>query len=126
MTPARPYLLRAVYEWLVDNRLTPQLIVDSNSSAVQHICDPAEQGYVILNISPKAVCDLLMNNECVSFGARFKGQAQEISVPVHAISAIFARENGKGMSFPSDESFSDIPPIPSPTKPKRPTLKVIK
>ena len=128
MIPPRPYLLRAMYEWLVDNRLTPQLIVNNNDPDLDLPCEPTKSGYIVLNISPNATCDLRMDNTYVNFGARFKGKHHEVFVPIRAVSAIIARENGKGMSFPSDESFADLPPSPkaSRTQSKRPILKIIK
>jgi stringent starvation protein B len=139
MTPSRPYLIRALNEWLVDNDLTPHIAVDALIKGVvvpeQFISD----GQIILNISPSAVVGLSIDEHAVSFSARFGGVPMNVYVPMCAVLAIYARENGAGMGFgqePGAEVYvSDdydpepTPPEPSPTKPpkkQRPSLKVVK
>ncbi|MEM7257365.1 MAG: ClpXP protease specificity-enhancing factor [Pseudomonadota bacterium] len=100
MTSSQPYLIRAIYEWIVDNNLTPYLMVDATRKGAivpEDYLD--EQGRIILNISPSATSELLMNNEEVTFNARFSGQAIGIVVPTYCVKAIYARENGQGMMF---------------------------
>lgn len=103
MTSSQPYLIRAIYEWIVDNDLTPYLMVDATKRGTvvpEDYLD--EQGRIILNISPSATSGLLMTNEEVTFSARFSGQSMSIVVPTYSVRAIYARENGQGMMF--DES----------------------
>ena len=106
MTSNRPYLIRALHEWLTDNSLTPHILVDASKPAVSVPGQFIEDGKVVLNISRNAVKHLELTNEWISFDARFSGQPESISVPVAAVIAIYARENGQGMMFaePEDES----------------------
>ena len=121
MTSSRPYLLRAVYEWIADNELTPQIVVDAQNDQVQVPTTYVRDGKIVLNISPTAVRELSLGNEWVEFSARFGGRAFDVVVPIDAVLAIMARENGTGMSFP--EPHRDEPP-PEPRR--RPHLKVVK
>jgi len=133
MTPSRPYLLRALHEWIIDNGATPQILVDGQHPELE-IPDAARSGEkIVLNISPSAVRDLSIDNEYLSFVARFSGVSHGVLVPIAAVQAIYARENGQGMMFPdieedeskpSSESADDSPSAPSPGK--KPNLKVIK
>lgn len=103
MTSSQPYLIRAIYEWIVDNNLTPYLMVDATRQGAivpEDYLD--DQGRIILNISPSATSELLMSNEEVTFNARFSGQAIGIVVPTSCVKAIYARENGQGMMFNDD------------------------
>ena len=121
MTSSRPYLLRAVYEWIADNGLTPQIVVDAQQEQVRVPTAYVREGRIVLNIAPTAVRGLRLGNEWVEFGARFDGAPFDVVVPVHAVLAIMARENGTGMSFP--ETHRDRP-LSEPRK--RPSLKVVK
>ena len=121
MTSSRPYLLRAVYEWIADNDLTPQIVVDAQRDQVQVPTTYVRDGRIVLNISPTAVRELSLGNEWVAFSARFDGTAFDVVVPVDAVLAIMARENGTGMSFP--EPRSDQPP-PEPRR--KPRLEIVK
>jgi len=125
MTSSRPYLLRAMYEWIVDNGATPHLLVDIASEAVQVPRQYSQNGRIVLNIGPTAVQGLTLGNSTVSFNARFGGRPTSVVVPVDAIIAIYTRENGHGMMFSEDEPKS---PTPQGDKGKatRPSLKVIK
>jgi stringent starvation protein B len=118
MTSMRPYLLRALYDWIVDNGLTPYLLVNADHSQVEVPRHSVENGQIILNISPRAVQGLTLDNDWVSFSARFSGRAFSVFIPPVAIMAIYARENGKGMFFQPEESDENSPPEPSP--PPRP------
>ena len=124
MTSNRPYLIRAMHEWLIDNQCTPHLLVDANAQGVEVPQQHVKDGKIVLNIGPNAVEGLHISNEQVSFQARFGGVAQLVSVPVGAVLAIYARENGRGMMFGEDESGPE--PDDSGPKPTRPSLKVVK
>lgn len=105
MTPTGPYLLRAIYEWIVDNSMTPHLLASVDGSDVVVPEQYVENGLIVLNIAPSAVKDLLMGNESISFSARFGGIPREVHVPVRSIQAIYARENGQGLQL--SESTAD-------------------
>ena len=131
MTPSRPYLLRALYEWILDNGMTPYLLVDAERESVEVPKQFVEDGKIVFNVSPSAIRNLELGNDWVLLDARFSGSPMQVSVPVMAVLAIYARENGKGMVF-TDEQGGDGPP-PQPgggdgggDKPKRPSLKVVK
>ena len=117
MTSSQPYLIRAIYEWIVDNDLTPYLMVDAKKRGTVVPEDYLDElGRIILNISPGATSGLLMTNEEVTFSARFSGQSMGIVVPVYSVRAIYARENGQGMmlslihiSSPRDGLLSRMP-----------------
>ncbi|MGH8739916.1 MAG: ClpXP protease specificity-enhancing factor [Burkholderiales bacterium] len=99
--PTKPYLLRALYEWCVDNGYTPHLAVKVDSRA-QVPQEYVKNGEITLNISPNAVHKLQMGNELVEFSARFGGVARQISVPITGVYALYARETGHGMTFDVD------------------------
>lgn len=132
MTSNRPYLVRALYEWILDNQFTPYLLVDAGSRDAVLPSQFAEDGKIVLNISPSAVRGLVLGNERISFNARFGGVAMDVALPAEAVMGIYARENGRGMLFPEDEaqaagdsSADDDPKPPKPPR-ERPTLKVVK
>ena len=124
MTSSKPYLVRALYEWILDNDHTPYVLVDTSSEQVLIPAGIASDGKVVLNVAPAAVQDLDMNNDSVSFSARFSGVAENIYVPMTSLLAIYARENGEGMMFPAEETDKDTDPAEPRTK--GPVLKVIK
>ncbi|MBY6019073.1 ClpXP protease specificity-enhancing factor [Halomonas denitrificans] len=138
MSPSRPYLLRAFYEWLLDNDLTPHLVVEAEMPGVQVPRQFVEDGQIVLNIAPHAVGNLQMGNEEVTFNARFGGQPHALRVPMYAVAAIYARENGAGTVFQPEAAYeqAEVAPNDADTlvadepmaeRPKgRPTLKVIK
>ncbi|QHF04911.1 ClpXP protease specificity-enhancing factor [Pseudomonas asturiensis] len=138
MNSSRPYLVRALYEWIVDNDCTPHMLVNAEFPSVQVPQGFANDGQIVLNVSPSAVRHLHMDNEAVSFEGRFGGVPHTLYVPVAAILGIYARENGQGMVFdlePSMEEEDDIemddgddsPPDSEPPRPTgRPSLKVVK
>ena len=98
----KPYLLRALYEWCVDNGYTPHLAVKVDSRS-QVPSEYVKNGEIVLNISPSAVHKLQMGNELIEFSARFAGVARQISVPVGCIFALYARETNQGMNFEVDD-----------------------
>ena len=134
MTSNRPYLIRALYEWLVDNQLTPYFLVDALREDVTVPQAYVEDGRIVLNVSPTAVRDLNLGNDAISFSARFGGQAHDIFVPPDAVLGVYARENGQGMLFPDeelpegpDDGPEDAPPQPPGGGSRgRPALKVVK
>ena len=136
MTSSKPYLIRAMHEWLVDNELTPYLMVDVTAAECQVPLDYVEDDRIILNVSPRAVRSLVMDNNEVAFDARFSGVVYTIIVPVNAVLAIYASENGRGMVFDSEEENGgqndaadgavDIEGMPQPDKSKKPNLRVVK
>lgn len=105
MTARRPYLLRAFYEWLVDNDLTPHLVVDAMLPGVRVPQEFVQDGQIILNVAPRAVGNLELGNEAVSFSARFSGRPHSVIVPIYAVQAIYARENGAGTMFEPEEAY---------------------
>lgn len=126
MTSNRPYLLRALYEWISDNGLTPYLLVDATADDVRVPPGAAKDGKVVLNIASRAVSQFEVSNDRVHFLARFGGVSQSVRVPMAAVLAIYAQENGQGMMFSADNSPGDPPPPPPDETPKRPHLRVIK
>lgn len=142
MTPNRPYLLRAIYDWISDNNLTPYVLVDAGREGVRVPPQVVKNGQVVLNLAMRAVANLDLGNDWISFQARFSGVSHNIHIPISAVLALYAQENGQGMMFPADEG-GDTPPPSSPDpddtppapeaddagdKPKRsaPFLRVVK
>ncbi|WP_060514857.1 ClpXP protease specificity-enhancing factor [Pseudomonas sp. NBRC 111132] len=107
MNSSRPYLVRALYEWIVDNDCTPHMLVNAEFPKVQVPDGFASDGQIVLNISPSAVRSLNMDNEAVSFDGRFGGVPHSLYVPVGAILGIYARENGQGMVFELESPLMD-------------------
>ena len=104
MTSHRPYLLRALYEWIADNGLTPHLLVDATQPGVRVPAHAVKDGRIVLNIAQRAVAHLQMDNDDVRFSARFGGVSHAVIVPIGAVVAIYARENGQGMELPPDNA----------------------
>lgn len=129
MTSNRPYLVRALYEWLLDNQMTPHLLVDAGAAGALVPSQFVQEGKIVLNISPSAVRGLVLGNDQISFNARFGGIAMDVLLPTAAVLGIYARENGRGMLFPDEEtSAPGSEEEPEPPKPprERPSLKVVK
>lgn len=134
MNSSRPYLIRALYEWIVDNDCTPHLLVNADYPGVQVPSQFVSDGQIVLNVSPTAVRELALNNDAVSFEGRFGGVAHSLHVPAPAVLAIYARENGQGMVFDqepppvqSEVEDEQTPPDDEPPRPSgRPSLKVVK
>ena len=106
MTPRRPYLLRAFYDWLVDNDLTPHLVVDATLPGVKVPMEFVSDGQIVLNVAPRAVGNLELGNEAISFSARFSGRPHSVIVPLYAAMAIYARENGAGTMFEPEPAYA--------------------
>ena len=109
MSSHRPYLLRALYEWIADNGMTPHLLVDATSPGVRVPPHTIKDGRVVLNVADRAVAKLEMDNDSVRFTARFGGVSQAVVVPIAAVLAIYARETGQGMALPDDIAGSGEP-----------------
>ncbi|NRB39823.1 MAG: ClpXP protease specificity-enhancing factor [Pseudomonadales bacterium] len=105
MTPTRPYFLRAIYDWIVDNECTPYLAVYADAEGVEVPREYVENGEITLNISPGAVANFHMDNDYVLFNARFNGISQSVAVPIAAVLGVFAKENGQGMAFPEEPGY---------------------
>ncbi|MCC5852782.1 MAG: ClpXP protease specificity-enhancing factor [Alkalimonas sp.] len=113
MTPNRPYLLRAFYEWIVDNDCTPYLVVDAEYPETRVPQQFVQNGQIVLNLAPSAVAQMQMGNEVISCSARFGGHPFALQVPVRAVLAIYAKENGAGTVFTleDDEGFEQEPSL---------------
>jgi len=128
MTSNRPYLLRAVHEWICDNGLTPYIVVDAAKPGVQVPPQAVSEGRVVLNLAPRAIARLEIGNDAITFMARFGGVSHAVSVPVAAVQAIYARENGQGMLLAEDAAGGAPPVHPaeaSPGKPAAPSLQAV-
>lgn len=139
VTPLQPYLLRALYQWMEDNSLTPQILVDVSVPGVLAPVELAKDNIIQFNVASRAVRDLVLDDDGVSFSARFSGIPQEVHAPIVAVLGIFAKENGQGMIFndsvqdpliaSGEKSDSDVADrsVERINKPSgKPTLKIIK
>ncbi|KGP63272.1 peptidase [Legionella norrlandica] len=130
MTSNRPYLIRAFYDWIVDNDLTPYILVDASYPNVQVPGDHVRHDRIVLNISPSATRGLLLENDRIVFTARFSGQTEQIFIVPNAVLEIYAKENGRGIAFPSEEGDGEPPPKTSSpsegTSKSKPALKLVK
>lgn len=134
----KPYLMRAIYEWCLDNALTPYLLVSVNA-ATKVPMGYVKDGEIVLSLGVSAIKDLIMDNDAVSFSARFGGQPHTIFVPIDAVKGLFAKENGQGMFFDIGQ-HEPQPPHESEeiagldagqqdkleNKKKKPSLKIVK
>ena len=137
VSPQKPYLIRAIHEWLLDNNCTPYVLVNTHYDGVQVPVDYIRDHRIVLNIAPDAVRDLTIGNDWISFSARFAGKAMDLFIPIIAVQAIYGKENNEGMFFSEEEqptppdSPSDSPDnsaertVSKPAK-GRPSLKVVK
>ncbi len=131
MSSLKPYLIRAVYDWCVDQDLTPYLLANVEASEVIVPRQFAQDGRIVLNLKPQAVHNLALGDHNIEFSARFGGKPMQVKIPIQSVLAIYARENGQGMVFEGngEDEPSPTPPAP-PEEPKpsrpRPVLKVVK
>ena len=129
MTSSRPYLIRALYQWIVDNGVTPYVLVDALIEGVDVPAQYIQDDKIVLNIAPSAVHGLTLGDETITFNARFSGKSTNLFVPVEAVLAIYARENGQGMMF-SEEPQGPEPPTngdgATDGSSSKPTLRVVK
>lgn len=135
MTSNRPYLIRATYDWILDNNCTPHVLVNALAAGVEVPPRYVADGHIVLNIAPRAIQNFSMGNEELVFSARFGGVPTDIRVPMMAVMAIYALENAQGMTFPSEapsavdqETPGSIPPTgsDSPGGRKGSGLRVVK
>jgi len=134
MTSNRPYLIRALYDWIIDNGMTPHLVVDAEHPSAEVPRGFVDDGRIVLNVAPQAVQALQLSNDRIQFSARFGGSPFAVSLPPQAVLGVYARENGHGMLFPEEEPAANEGSPVEPTdggsgggdKPSRPTLRVIK
>lgn len=118
MTSHRPYLLRAMHEWVLDNNFTPYVIVNTGGPDVEVPPGHSENGRIVLNLSPSAIRNLSITNDTLEFDGRFGGRAFHVRAPISAVMAVYAKETGQGMAFETDsnaaESQRPAPPDPTP------------
>jgi stringent starvation protein B len=132
MTPIKLYLLRAVYDWAVDNGLTPQLLVDASVPGVKVPASYVDNGRIVLNVHPRAVSHFEFGADGLHFSARFGGRPLAVEVPYPAVLAIYARENNQGITFPQMSPADGKAPGPDETPPagkppgKGPVLRIVK
>ncbi len=116
MTTTKPYFLRAVYDWIVDNNCTPHLVADTTAGGCVVPQQFVKDGVIVLNISPTAVRDFAITSDHVSFSARFGGVAQEVFVPVPCVRALYAKENGQGLAIEDAAEFAEESGAPAPSE----------
>ena len=132
MTPSKPYVVRAIYDWIVDNNCTPHVLIDAQSEGVIVPIDYVTEGQIVLNISPTAVVSLNLGNDAIVFSGRFGGVPMDVLLPLDSVLGIYARENGQGMVFdgPMEPDPDPEPPYigdsPSTERGHRPALKIVK
>lgn len=140
ITPTRPYMVRAIYQWLEDNLLTPYLMVDATADDVQIPTEHVQDGRIVLNIASRATGNMSMENDFIHFSARFGGVSQQIWVPMTAVLGIYAKENSQGMFFDPSEydnyepetdakspsKANDYQSKPKPKRDNKAGLKVLK
>jgi stringent starvation protein B len=124
-TKQRPYLIRAMHEWMMDNGYTPHIVADATVTGLKVPSGHVKEGKIVLNVSYSATRGLVLGNDEIAFEARFDGVSQQVSVPVQAVLGIYARETGQGMVFSAEDS-PEPPGDAPPAGPARPTLKVVK
>jgi len=124
MKSSRPYLVRALYEWILENACTPYLLVDATVAGVEVPQQYVKNGQIVLNVAPGAVAGIDMSNDDIRFRGRFSGVAIDVFVPIGAVLGIYARENGQGMVFEPEQA----PPPSSDDEPRsgKPSLRVVK
>jgi len=126
MNSSRPYLIRAIHEWILDNEMTPHLLVDIEGDGVDVPAQQGQNGKIVLNISPQAVEGLMLGNDAIGFRARFGGIATDVYVPVAAVLAVYAKENGRGMVFSEEDNTPEPGDGSSPRQGRKPNLKIVK
>jgi stringent starvation protein B len=139
ITPTRPYMVRAIYQWIEDNALTPYLMVDATAAKVQIPVEHVQDGRIVLNIASSATGNMSMENDYIYFSARFGGVSQDIWVPLSAVLGIYAKENSQGMFFDPNEyddyqpdedsagtSTANAKPAAKPKRDNKAGLKVLK
>lgn len=118
MTPLNPYLIRSVYEWILDNDCTPHLLVDATADHVLVPVEHVKDGQIILNVTPGAIQEMSMDNDSVSFQCRFGGAPYQVFLPIYSILGVYARENGRGMMLQVEEGNDNETSPNPPSSPK--------
>jgi len=130
MTSNKPYLVRAFYDWIVDNGLTPYILVEASYPGTQVPTEHIREGRIVLNISPTATRGLLLENDRIVFTARFSGQSQQVFVAPNSVLEIYAKENGRGIAFAIEDEEEPTPPPngsgPDTSVKNKPSLKLVK
>ncbi|OCG42292.1 ClpXP protease specificity-enhancing factor [Gilliamella sp. Bif1-4] len=129
MTARRPYIFRAFYDWILDNDLTPYIVVNTSIYGVVVPQEFIQNNQIVLNIAPQSVGQYISSNEQIEFNARFSGVPQHIVVPMAAIEAIYARENGVGMGFEDEPQYHvqrELSQQTEQSKPKNNPFRVVK
>jgi stringent starvation protein B len=103
----KPYLFKALYQWILDNDGTPYLLVDAAHPHVEVPNEHVKNGQIVLDASPNAIDNWFSDNDAISFSARFSGRAQNIYIPMRALLAVYAQENGQGMAFPEEQELKE-------------------
>ncbi|KAF0191580.1 MAG: stringent starvation protein B [Gammaproteobacteria bacterium] len=124
MTSTRPYLIRALHEWILDNGMTPYLVVDAGAPEARVPPEYVDAGKIIFNVSTGAARHLVLGNDVIEFGARFGGRTLDVSFPTTAVLAIYAKENGQGLIFSEQDEPKKSGPEPG--KVEKPHLTVVK
>lgn len=109
MTSTRPYLIRAIYEWILDNQMTPHILVDSQHEQVVIPKQYEQDGKIVLVMSPSATQALNLGDDAITFNARFSGTPMQVYIPTQHVLAIYTKENGQGMMFTDEEDHSPTP-----------------
>ena len=135
LIPTRPYLIRAIRDWAMDNRLTPQLLVDAGVDGIVIPGSHVQDGKIVLNVHTQAVKALELGNEFITFSARFGGTSHAINLPIQSVLAVFARENGQGIFFQGEEAqhqtgqsagdSDELPPNGQSSRPRPPYLRLV-
>jgi stringent starvation protein B len=120
MTSNRPYLIRAIYEWINDNGMTPYLLVDAAHAGVVVPAQAIKDGRIVLNVAARAVTQLSLGDQEIHFLARFGGVSQSVRVPVAAVQAVYAQESGQGMALPEESTAQTLPPRQDAKRPDDP------
>ena len=126
MTPQKPYLIRAIYEWLIDNGATPYLLVDTSLEGVIVPEAFINDSKIVLNIAPDAVQHYEADNENIYFSARFSGKRMELLIPIEAVLGIYGKENNQGMFFSEEQTSPPTPPSNSTKEKGKPKLMIVK
>lgn len=131
VTPTRPYLVRAIYDWIQDNQLTPYLVVNADEANVSVPRQHVKDGQIVLNIAAHAVHQLHIDQDAIQFNARFGGVSQLVYAPMRAVMGLYARENGQGLFFDPNEYGAPTDPVPDVTQhtetpaPKKSGLRIL-
>ncbi|NTS75914.1 ClpXP protease specificity-enhancing factor [Catenovulum sp. SM1970] len=137
MTSCKPYLVRALYDWILDNQCTPYILVDAEYPMVQVPREYVKQGQIVLNVAPQSTGNFVIGDDEIEFNARFGGQARHLIIPIEAVLFIYSKETGEGMPFPPEqhpevteepldsEELVDLEPTTTVSEAKKPSLSPV-